>query len=767
MCKFTHLKKTITLAISLAISLPALSVEKDQEQTIDDIMTVTADETDKKPGTSQEISDQDIRRNGGTNFGTIMRYQPLISAPGSIAGAGGTKSSWDRGGFSGYNIRGLDANRVSIDVDGMALPIAQRRFNTVGRAGFGTYAIGRDYIDPYMYNRVDIESGSTSVANPNNALGGSVSFKTKSANYYLYPGKPSYYGYQNGYDSADKSFNQGLTMAFGDDQLNGILVLSRRDGQQTRNYGDSISAYPENWRSNSILAGIAWQATDEHLLSAHVDYNNKTKHSHYDTWNNRGSAISSHDHQDNKNNRLSVMLKDQWQPSNLSWIDSLVTQINYQQTKVYDNTDINTIGSDKFNIQTHYNTKSYSFASTLLKHFYNQTISVGINGKWSQDESPFYTSARPNHIVIFPDGDYTKPQADSRSYELGGFAEDRIAFNNDTSNKIYTIPGVRVIYKNTKPRHLENMAVSSISASQLAQQYRSNSDFQVLPSLALMYDLKPNFTAYLQYKRGAQMPNQNQLYGSYMAHSNIYALLGNSKLKTETSHNFELGVKGQPTDGIQIASSVFYSKYKDFIAYTRYRKSIAGTRARTIFEAENRDKAYIYGAELSSKVNLGTWLVSFNGLSAHFAIGYSQGKSKSNYLGDKNVEIDTVAPMKGVIGLNWDDPNNIYGVSLTSTIQKGKRAKATSRESYDNNGQPIPNSNEKYFSVPGYGIIDLTGYVNFTQNIKLSGGIYNLTDHKYWDYLSNNKLYQNSDRKYINMFTAPGRTFQLGLDIDF
>ncbi|WP_276899715.1 TonB-dependent receptor domain-containing protein [Frischella perrara] len=767
MFNITHIKKPVTLAVGLTFSLTAVSSEKSQEQQVEDVITVTSYETYKNPGSKQEISEQDIRKNGGTNFGNIMRYQPLISAPGNISGSGSGKSSWDRGGFTGYNIRGLDANRVSIDIDGMSLPIAQRRFNSVGRAGFGTYAIGRDYIDPYMYNKIDIESGATSVGNTNNALGGSVSFKTKFASYYLYPGKTEYFGYQNGYDNTDRSFHQGLTMAVGDDQLNGILVLSRRDGQQTRNHGDSISAYPENWHSNSILAGIGWQATEEHLIHANVDYNNKTKHSHYDTWDKKGQQISSYDHQKNKNNRLSMMVKDQWQPEYISWIDSVITQFNYQQTKVYDKTDLNSIRDGKFNIQTHYNTKSYSLSSTLLKQVQNQKITAGVNGKWSEDESPFYTSAKSLYPGIFPDGDYSKPQADSRSYQLSAFFEDRIAFNYQSENKFYLVPGIKAIYQNTKPRDLENMAVSSINTSQLGRQYKSNSDFQLLPSLAFMYDINPNFTAYLQYKRGAQMPNQNQLYGSYMAHSNLYALLGNSNLNTETSNNFELGIKGQPTYGIQLSSSIFYNKYKDFIAYTRYTKNIPGTGNRLIYEAENRDKAYIYGAELSSQFNFGTWFDSLNGLSANFAIGYSQGKSKSNYLGDKDVDIDTVAPLKSVIGISWDDPNRIYGLSLTSTLQKSKKAKSTNRENYNNQGQPITNSNEEYFKVPGYGIIDLTGYYNFTKNIKVSGGIYNLTNHKYWDYLSNNKLYENSNRKYINLFTAPGRSFQLGLDIDF
>ncbi|OTQ54784.1 TonB-dependent receptor domain-containing protein [Gilliamella apis] len=769
MLKFRYLKNTSSLAIglTLTLALPAIAADKPNDQNDIDTITVTAHEATKKPGTNTEISEQDIRRDGGTNFGTIMRYQPLISASGSISGSSSGKSSWDRGGFTGYNIRGLDANRVSIDIDGMPLPIAQGRVNSVGRAGFGSYGIGRDYIDTYMYNKIDIQSGATSVSNANNALGGSVSFQTKTASYYLYPGKTSFFGFQNNYDSADRSYHQGLTMAGGDEYLNGILVLSRRDGQQTRNYGDSIDSYPENWHSNSILAGFGWQMTDEHLINTTVDYNNKTKNSHYDTWDRYGKKVESFDKQRSKNNRFNLAIKDQWKPTNISWIDSLTTQLNYQRTNVYDNTDLRHKTKGNFNTQTNYNTKAYNFITTLIKSYDNQRISAGLNGKWSEDESPFFSSAKSPNTRVFPDGDYSKPQADSRSYQLGGFFEDRISFNVNDSNNFYLVPGVRAVYQNTKPRNLENMSLSKISSSQLGKQYNGNSDFKVLPSMAFMYDITPDFTAYLQYKRAAQMPNQNQLYGSYLAHSNMYVLVGDSNLKTETSDNFELGLKGQPVSGVTLSSSAFYNKYKNFIAYTRYKKDFVGIGNRIVYQSENRDKAYIYGAELSSEFNIGKWIEPVNGLSARFAIGYNQGKSKSSYLGDKYIEMDSIAPMKSTIGLAWDDPNKFYGVAITATFQKGKKAEATSRETYGNDGKPIDKSKDDYFRIAGHGIVDLTGYINITKNVKLNGGIYNLTDQKYWDYLSNNKLYSTSDHKYLDMFTAPGRTFQLGLDIDF
>lgn len=72
---------------------------------------------------------------------------------------------------------------------------------------------------------------------------------------------------------------------------------------------------------------------------------------------------------------------------------------------------------------------------------------------------------------------------------------------------------------------------------------------------------------------------------------------------------------------------------------------------RIVYPADNRDKAYIYGAELSSELNIGKWIEPANGLTARLAIGYNQGKSKSSYLADKYLEMDSIALMKWVIGL--------------------------------------------------------------------------------------------------------------------
>lgn len=207
-------------AFGAVTAQPTVASESDNK---DDLIWVVASKIKKEAGTKTTLSASDLQKEGGNDFGTIMRYQPLVSAAGAATGTGTGKSGFDRGGYTGYNIRGLEANRVSIDVDGVELPNATGR-SYVSRAGSGPFGIGRDYIDPYMYGGVDIDSGVTDVTRANQAIGGAVSFRPKSADDYRSPTKSSYFGYQSDYDSANRGWHNGITAA-GDEYLRGLIAI--------------------------------------------------------------------------------------------------------------------------------------------------------------------------------------------------------------------------------------------------------------------------------------------------------------------------------------------------------------------------------------------------------------------------------------------------------------------------------------------------------------------------------------------------------------
>ncbi len=72
-------------------------------------------------------------------------------------------------------------------------------------------------------------------------------------------------------------------------------------------------------------------------------------------------------------------------------------------------------------------------------------------------------------------------------------------------------------------------------------------------------------------------------------------------------------MKGDVTEGVTLRTALFYNSYKNFIAYTRYTRSgnpdkftNVPSNIYTTYQAENRDKAFIYGGEVSAKFNVGT-----------------------------------------------------------------------------------------------------------------------------------------------------------------
>ncbi|UDQ78254.1 TonB-dependent receptor [Erwinia rhapontici] len=782
-----HTSLVVGTLFTAAVSTPLTAAEQTDESSAkarqqntpqdDAVMTVLSPEVKKVAGSSVTLNAADMQQRGGNNFGTIMRYQPLIGAVGSSSGSSTGKSGFDRGGYTGYNIRGLEGNRVALDVDGIPQPEATGR-SYASRAGVNTFGIGRDYIDPYLYGRVEIESGATITSRANTALGGTVSFLPKSADDYLTPGKHTAFGFQSDYDSSSRSWHNGITAATGDETLRGLMVYSRRDGQQTRNNSDELDAYPENWHSDALLTSAIWQPNDEHKLTGTVDFYSKVNHSRYDSWATDGNTLLGDANQQSNTRRWGVSLKDEWTPGN-DWVDSLSNKIYYQHTEAHDNTlmPLGTAGAMQ-RVYSDYNVETYGYEAQLAKTLGRHDLLAGINGRLSETERPFSQSPAQSGTSMT-----TKPEGDSRTLVLGAFVQDSILFDLD-GHAFSVVPGVRVAHQETKPQNLANMAAGTdvLTPADAEKLYgKTNSDTQLLPSISFNYDITPQLMTYVQYKRGAQFPNASQLYGSWnlgssYAGNSQYALLGNTDLETETSNNVEWGVKGQATEGVTLHGAMFYNTYKNFIASTRYSRATAPDKfvnvpanIATIYQAENRDKAYIWGGEVSTKINYGTWFDQVNGLSTTFALGYSKGQAKSRYDGDKYVDLDSVAPMKAVVGVAFDDPAQRFGTAITATFVKGKQAQSTNRNSYQNSGGALTDATTEYARVPGYGMVDMTAWVKVTKNVKLSGGVYNLTDRKYWDYLSSRNMTGETqvDINDRSLAVQPGRNFQLGVNVDF
>ena len=106
----------------------------------------------------------------------------------------------------------------------------------------------------------------------------------------------------------------------------------------------------------------------------------------------------------------------------------------------------------------------------------------------------------------------------------------------------------------------------------------------------------------------------------------------------------------------------------------------------------------------------------------------------------------------------WDDKARGYGAALTATFVKGKQASATNRESYNNSGAAISDASSEYMRA-GLWPDRCHRVLAADKNVRLSGGVYNITDRKYWDYLSSRMTSASAqERNDINLAVMPGRT---------
>lgn len=751
-----------------AAQRPTTGTSQDSKETLDEVQ-VTADALRQEAGTRTVITQEDIEKTGATGMGDVMRYQPLVEAPGTVTGSTRGASRYDRGGTTGYNIRGIEGNRIGLDVDGIEMPDAISRAPLTNRAQDGTFGMGRDFIDPDIYSAVDIQSGTTNSQRTSGGIGGAVSFRSKSPEDYVNENKPFYFGGKLGYSDANSAWTKAVTAAGLSGDYAGIFSYVRRDGHETKNNSDVVESFPEDWHSDALLLKGSMRVNAQHKLEIGADLYRKQNDSSFDAWNSAGTAVTGRSTQNAKTERDTFHLAHTWAPGAGGLVDRLNTRVYLQDTDMDDVTDTLTFSTRAVGRDISQNTtRQVGFSSAGEKRLDNHLLKFGVNYSQTKNEHPFSSTY---------DSSTQQPFPDTTTDRAGIFLEDTIDFQVG-GRRLAVVPGLRVDRVKPSIRNADSFGNSRITAAQLETMYGSTSGTTIAsPSLAVLYDIQPTLTAYAQWKRSGRAPTNSEVFGYWNGGGGSYALVGNKDLKKETSDSFDMGLKGSPTPGVVFNSSVFYTRYKDFISYTRYTRANnpelftnIQSNLNILYQASNRDEATIYGTELSARLEHGTWSSAAKGIYSTWALGYSKGSSTSNFAGDKKVDLDTVQPAKVIVGVGYDAPEEAWGLNLTGVFVKGKQAVATNRQSFSNDpGATLTDSSTELFRVPGFARFDLSAYWRLTKNMRLAGGIYNLGDKRYWAYSNARSLQPASaqDRRQIELSTAPGRTFAVSLNVDF
>ncbi|MDM5178859.1 TonB-dependent receptor [Massilia sp. DJPM01] len=705
---------------------------------------------DKAPaalqGSVAVISAAELTRRNAGDMSAIARYEPLVAVPAAFSGSG---SVWDGAGNTGFNIRGVEGNRVSLDIDGIALPDAAPKPD--GTA-MNTFGIGRDYFDPAMFREVRIGSGTGAAAAGTPGLAGSVAFVTKAPGDYLSDDKRSYLAYALGYSDANKSRSHSLTGAARMGALDALAVAVHRSGKETGNKG-SVAANPDDWDSNALLAKFQWSPGKGQRIGLTLDgYERDNTRSYV---NKTGGAYPDGVLQDSHTKRTRVSLEHRVTGATGGLFDTLESRIHVQDASVDDRTRARYISGNQpylRNIDTGYFNKSAGAAAdATLKLGESLGLAYGAAYEQSETRRPWLEDrtviASGAHQILMKnrmaDMDSDKASAYLRGefgFALGGYAA-------------MLTPGLRFEYRKLTPKNLAGYLVAVPAA---AGEIKTESDAYATPSLNLSVALSSDLSVYARLNRGARLPTAAERTGTYDSFSYTgsgvgYAVLGNPNLKKETSQAFEAGLKSSPAKGMQLSASVFRTEYKNFIDYVTQAPDPVNypTITRGLYRPQNNGSARTWGGEASLRAELGTWSAPLAGYSIAAAAGVSHGKARDSSTG-KQGELASTLPRKASATFAYDAPNDGYGVSLSAVASAGKQPASDS----------VGDTSAPRFRIAGATVADLVAYWNIGKHVKLHVGIYNLGDKRYWDYATSRSLAAGLDAATladIERQARPGR----------
>ncbi|WP_448197062.1 TonB-dependent receptor [Pseudomonas putida] len=719
--------------------------------------TRSAQDVSQVPSTVSVQTREQLDRQNVNNIQELVRYEPGVS----VGGTG------QRSGLNGYNIRGIDGERVLTQIDGVSIPDS---------FFYGPYAqTQRNYVDPEIVKRVEILRGPASVLYGSNAIGGAVSYFTLDPDDIIKPGKDVGARLKTGYSSADDSWLTSATVAGRQGDFDGLLHVSQRNGHETESYGEHggsglsrTEANPEDVRTTNVLAKLGWNYADDARLGfTYERYKDDRDQNILSAVGGPfipglGAMNSYRMRQGND-----TVTRERFGINHEFGLDSLVADhvkwsLNYQIAKTDQRTDELYVASGRQVLrdrQTTYKDRQWVFDAQLDKAFsigqtdhlltYGTTIKheevtgsrsgsgtcVAIGGSCNaigQD------SSRDGQALV---SDFPDPTINT--YSL--FLQDEIRWNNWTF-----MPGARYDYTRMEPKFTDAF-LRGIQGSGAAPGALDDSDkkwHRVSPKFGLTYAFNDNYTWYGQYAEGFRTPTAKSMYGRFENPTLGYSVQGNPGLEPEKSKSYETGLRGN-FDAGNFSAAVFYNKYRDFID----EDAVQSANLETTFQANNIKHATIKGAEVKGRLNLDHFGAP-DGLYTQGSIAYANGRNDDN-----GQPLNSVNPLTGVFGLGYEQPN--YGGLLSWTVVKRKTR-------VDDTTFFAPDGQSSQFRTPGYGVLDLSGFYKVTDDVTVNAGLYNLTDKKYWQWDSVRGYDGQGEAGVtqpanLDRLTMPGRNFAINV----
>lgn len=705
--------------------------------------TRTPRPTQVTPANVTVIEAEDIDEQLIFNLEELIRYEPGISVQNNL-----------QFGAQGFNIRGIDGNRILIQVDGIRLPPAfQSGSESVVGQGFN---VGRDYFDLEILRTAEIIRGPASTLYGSDALGGAVSYFTLDPSSLLNAaGVDSSTALSSKFGSENSGFVSTLVQINRFGNLDALLAYTRRDSAETANLGDD----QDNSRNN-ILGRFVYRLNDESALDFTAEYFDNTS----DTTTSEenlpliSSTTTGYTEQiDTERSRLSLAYKYE--------NEERESFLNFGQARVYFQNSQTTENNERtflpFNSRTmqlsppaarisrnSFTDRVFGGDVQLRSDFdwgesaHQLTYGVDISNTFNarpRDRTQISLATGEATQTAIPDNFPTKDFPDSNTFRIGVYLQDEIEI---PSARLSIIPGLRYDYYNLSVNSDEDFERNGAVAAEF-------NDGALSPNLALVYQPTDNISLYGRYSRGFRAPLYNEVNSGFTNQVFGYRTLPNPDLDAETSNSFELGMKGAYPQ-LDFGLTGFYNRYDSFIDLQLVDTEQINGRPFSVFQNVNIDNAETYGLEAKAEYRFSDEPHGFSLLSS---LAWTVG---NNLTGDR--PLATIDPIGAILGLRYRAPEEKWGAEFITTL--AGRARGEGFEAQAGQDPFVPG---------GFSTFDLIGYYRFNPDVTFNMGLFNLLNNSYVQYSDVRFLDANESLfgQRRNRFEQPGFNVSAGVSWRF
>jgi hemoglobin/transferrin/lactoferrin receptor protein len=732
------------VGVGMAFVCAPLLADLDGVHTLDQV-TVVGTKTKRTlaqtPGTITVKTRAQLQRELAQSIKDALRYEAGVSVANQPS----------RFGLAGFNIRGLDGNRVLIEIDGA---------RTADSFSIGSFSsAGRDAVELDVLKRIDIVRGSASSLYGSSAMGGVVAFTTLDPADLLKDaaGLSQASEFRLGFSGENQARYGNAIGAFGTERLGALLTLSQRRFEPYETDGLAIDGAargapnPQDSERRALLGKFGGQLSEAHYLMLTLDLS--LGDTATDVRSSLGrqvlgpttidtTSLLGDDQTERRRAALSWRFGSGW-----SFAERLDFKLYGQASDTVQRTTELRTSTTRGVATPSRRDRRFDFSQNLrglelraerdwgvpeqngLRLVYGVSL-IDTETDQLRDGVSVNLLSGVASSVIGPDAFPVRDFPRSQTRETAAYAQ--LEWQR---GRFSLIPGLRLDRYALDPK-----TDAIFSADNPGITPTSLTETELSPKLGALLRFTPGLVGHFSYAEGFRAPPFNDVNVGFTNLQFGYTAIPNPNLSSESSRSVELGMRARGDFGF-VDLTHFQNRYANFIESFVL---VGVDNGVSVFQSQNLSRVKIRGAELRGELSLGAWQRRFERYSLRAAASVQSGDDLA-----ASQPLNSIDPRRAVLGV----------------VRQGEATRLELAGTFVSRKARVDERAGALLLPGGYATLDLLSQWQVSHAIRLDAGLFNLTDRQYFDWADVRGRRANDPAAL--RFSRPGRSLGAALHFSF